>query len=413
MNTNVLLDLATDLGYELAMSGAETFRVEESITLVLATYGLQADVFAIPNCLTVSVVDPDGQPVTRMRRIGFHGNDIDSVERFTALSRRICFEKPEPADAEQWLRDACKQKRTYRLPAMLAGNFLGAFGFGLLFGGNLSDALCAGICGILVGLINRFMDYMKANQFFRTLAAAFPMALLAYGFNALGVCSNADVVAIGALMILVPGLLFTNAMRDIIFGDTNSGTNRIVTVLLIAVAIACGTAAAWNSANFLWGIAQPAPVIDYTLLQQVLPCMIACIGFGVVFNVHGPGMLLCAAGGVLTWAVYRLTMYLGGTELMAFFWGTFASALYSEIMARIRKCPAIGYLVIAIFPLIPGAGVYYTMRHAVRGEMDLFVSEGMHTAAEAGIMAIAILLVSTTVRMINTHRRRKRENKSK
>ena len=254
---------------------------------------------------------------------------------------------------------------------------------------------------------------MKANQFFRTLAAAFPMALLAYGFNALGVCSNADVVAIGALMILVPGLLFTNAMRDIIFGDTNSGTNRIVTVLLIAVAIACGTAAAWNSANFLWGIAQPAPVIDYTLLQQVLPCMIACIGFGVVFNVHGPGMLLCAAGGVLTWAVYRLTMYLGGTELMAFFWGTFASALYSEIMARIRKCPAIGYLVIAIFPLIPGAGVYYTMRHAVRGEMDLFVSEGMHTAAEAGIMAIAILLVSTTVRMINTYRRRKRENKSK
>ena len=413
MNTTVLLDLATDLGYELAMSGAETFRVEESITLVLATYGLQADVFAIPNCLTVSVVDPDGQPITRMRRIGFHGNDIDSVERFTALSRRICFEKPEPAAAEQWLRDACKQKRTYRLPAMLAGNFLGAFGFGLLFGGNLSDALCAGICGILVGLINRFMDYMKANQFFRTLAAAFPMALLAYGFNALGVCSNADVVAIGALMILVPGLLFTNAMRDIIFGDTNSGTNRIVTVLLIAVAIACGTAAAWNSANFLWGIAQPAPVIDYTLLQQVLPCMIACIGFGVVFNVHGPGMLLCAAGGVLTWAVYRLTMYLGGTELMAFFWGTFASALYSEIMARIRKCPAIGYLVIAIFPLIPGAGVYYTMRHAVRGEMDLFVSEGMHTAAEAGIMAIAILLVSTTVRMINTYRRRKRENKSK
>ena len=92
---------------------------------------------------------------------------------------------------------------------------------------------------------------------------------------------------------------------------------------------------------------------------------------------------------------------------MAFFWGTMASALYSEIMARIRKCPAIGYLVIAIFPLIPGAGVYYTMSHAVRGEMDLFVSKGMHTAAEAGIMAIAILLVSTTMRMITVYRRRK------
>lgn len=413
MDLNVLLDLATDLGYELAMCGAETFRVEESISRVMATYGLQADVFAIPNCLTVSIVAHDGQPMTRMRRIGFHGNDIDSVELFTALSRRICSEKPEPATAEQWLHEACKRKRSYRLPALLLGNFLGAFGFGILFGGNLVDALCAGVCGLLVGLINRFMDYMTANPFFRTLAAAFPMALLAYGLNALQICQNPDIAAIGALMILVPGLLFTNAMRDIIFGDTNSGTNRIVTVLLIAVAIACGTAAAWNAANSLWGAPQSSPIIDYSLLEQVLPCMIACIGFGVVFNVHGPGMLLCAAGGVLTWVVYRVTLYLGGTDLMAFFWGTAASALYSEIMARIRKCPAIGYLVIAIFPLIPGAGVYYTMNHAVRGEMELFVSKGMHTAAEAGIMAIAILLVSTTMRMVNTYRRRRLEKNTK
>ena len=39
MDYNILLDLATDLGYELAMCGAETFRVEESVSRVLSSYG--------------------------------------------------------------------------------------------------------------------------------------------------------------------------------------------------------------------------------------------------------------------------------------------------------------------------------------------------------------------------------------
>ena len=55
MDYHTLLELATDLGYQLAMSGAETFRIEESIRRVLAAYGIESEVFAIPNCLTVSI----------------------------------------------------------------------------------------------------------------------------------------------------------------------------------------------------------------------------------------------------------------------------------------------------------------------------------------------------------------------
>lgn len=68
-------------------------------------------------------------------------------------------------------------------------------------------------------------------------------------------------------------------------------------------------------------------------------------------------------------------------------------------MARIRKYPAISYLLVSAFPLIPGAGVYYTMNFAVRGEMDMFACRGMNTAAIAGIMAVGILLGSTVFRM--------------
>ena len=71
-------------------------------------------------------------------------------------------------------------------------------------------------------------------------------------------------------------------------------------------------------------------------------------------------------------------------------------------MARIRKCPAIAYLVVSIFPLIPGAGVYYTMNYAVRGMNEQFATQGLHTAAIAGIIAVGILLASTSVRMYLT-----------
>lgn len=399
MDYNCLLDLATNLGYELSMSGAETFRVEESVSRVLAAYGVQADVFAIPNYLMVSILTEDGTPITRMRRIGTHGNDLDAVEKFSGLSRAYCNRKPDPREGIKWLDHVRNQLVKYSKPMEYLGDFLGSGGFALLFGGNWMDSFCSGICGILVGFISNFLEKRRANPFFRTIATSFFMALLAYGFGAIGLAPNPDAVTIGALMILVPGLLFTNAMRDIIYGDTNSGINRIVQVFLTAIAIALGTAVAWRMADYLWGVPYSADAIVYSIPANCIFALIGCLGFAILFNIHGPGTFLCALGGVLAWAVYLIVLQLGYNDIAAYFWSALIASVYSESMARIRKYPAISYLVVSIFPLIPGAGAYYTMNYAVRGNMEMFASQGLHTAAIAGILAVGILLGSTIFRM--------------
>lgn len=400
MDYNTLLDLATDLGYHLAMSGAETFRVEDSVSRVLTAYDIQSEVFAIPNCLTVSIEAHDGQILTRMRRIGFHGNDMDSVTRYSNLSRAICAKKPSPAEAIQWLEETQASCRKYSVYLELLGHFLGAFGYSMVFGGNLLDALFGGICGLVIGIISLFMGKFKVNQFFTIIAASFAMAIVAYATAALGMPINPDMVNIGALMLLVPGFLFTNAMRDIIFGDTNSGTNRIVQVLLIAVGIVLGTAAAWNVAAAVWAPPVSVSGANIGLIYGCIGCLIGCFGFSIVFNIHGVSSLFCTLGGIITWLVYALCLNWGCNSLIAILMGTLFAAAYSEIMARIRKTPALSYLAVGIFPLLPGAGIYYTMNYAVQGNMDMFISKGMHTAAEAGVMAVAILLVSTIVRLI-------------
>lgn len=403
----ILLDFAADLGYELAMCGAETFRVEESVCRVLNAYGLNAEVFAIPNYLIVTVLTETGLPITRMRRIGSHGNDLDGVEKLSALSRSYCQHTPAPAIAQQQLADTLAARNVYPPSMMGLGNFLGAAGFALFFGGSFVDCLCAGLCGLLVGLVTGIFSTRRVSQFFTTIAAAFFMALLAYGLGAVGICKRPDAATIGALMILVPGLLFTNAMRDIIYGDTNSGLNRVVQVFLIAAAIALGTAGAWNLASLLWGMPVSAAVISYSIAAQCLFALIGCVGFAILFNIHGPGVLLCALGGCLSWLVYRIAAELGCSDIVSYFWSALFSSVYAESMARLRKYPAICYLVIAIFPLIPGAGVYYTMNYAVRGQMEAFASQGMHTAAIAGIMAVGILLGSTVFRIYSDWRLRK------
>ena len=399
MDYNILLELATDLGYRLAMCGAETFRVEESICMVLRTYGIEAEAFAIPNCLTVSMETAEGEPLTRMRRIGYHGNDLDSVERYSNLSRKICAMKPSPEEARKWLLETDAQKREYSTQLNLLGNFLGAGGFAIFFGATVFDSFLAGICGIVVGLTNTFMDRLKANLFFRTIIASFLMSLLAYSLAVAGIGNNADTIIIGTLMILVPGLLFTNAMRDIIFGDTNSGTNRIVQVFLIAAAIALGTAASFAVVSTLWQSPDNLPALTYSLWIQLLACAVSCAGFSIVFNIHGPGILLCALGGCFAWAVYFIVLQVAHSDIPAYFWAASAASLYAEIMARIRKYPAISYLVISIFPLIPGASIYYTMNFAIRSNMVGFAEKGTHTIAIAGVIAVGILMISTSFRL--------------
>lgn len=405
MNDSLLLELATNLGYYLAMSGAETYRVEESIVRVLGAYGYEAEAFAIPNCLTVSMISPGGTPMTRMRRIGIHGNDLDAVERYSNLSRRICADPPEPQVAMDWLRQTKANCLHFRWWGKACGYFFGAFGFCFFYGGDPADAVGSGLCGLLIFAIDLWMDRLRSTQFFRTIFSAFFSAILAYSLHGFGLIQSADAAIIGALMLLVPGLLFTNAMRDIMYGDTNSGINRIVQVLLIAVAIALGTAGALNLAHVFWLDPNGTEAVSLSPLIQNMGSFIGAVGFAIYFNIHGPGGLLCALGSVLAWSTYLITIHFTDNVIWANFTGAMVASLYAETMARIRKYPAISYLVVSIFPLIPGAGVYYTMTYAVQGQMDRFANNGMLTAAIAGAISLGILLVSSTFRLATAKRR--------
>lgn len=146
-----------------------------------------------------------------------------------------------------------------------------------------------------------------------------------------------------------------------------------------------------------------------------LPCLYAFIGglaFAVPFNVHGREVPLASLGGALGWLVYLLALPVLESDVAAYFVAALALSLYSEIMARVRKRPVTAYLLISVFPLVPGAGIYYTMQYAIQGDASRFLSRGMHTLGLSGALALGILLVSTAMRMWQVFRRRRARERS-
>lgn len=142
-----------------------------------------------------------------------------------------------------------------------------------------------------------------------------------------------------------------------------------------------------------------------------LPCLwafLACIGFSVLFNIHGAGMFICAGGGALGWLCYLLTAPLVHSDIIQYFFAALVISAWSELMARLRKCPVTSYLLVALFPLVPGGGIYYTMEYAMSGETSLFLSTLLHTLGLAGALATGVLMVSSLMRLIIVSQEKRR-----
>ena len=133
--------------------------------------------------------------------------------------------------------------------------------------------------------------------------------------------------------------------------------------------------------------------------QYVLPCLCAfagCIRFTLVFNIHGPGKLIAGCGGALGWLVYLLA----GKTILAGFFAAMAISLFSEVMARIRRCPVTGYQLVALLPLVPGGGIYYAMGYCLEGDTEQFLSALLGTLGMAAALAVGVILASSLFRAV-------------
>ncbi|MBQ5317031.1 MAG: threonine/serine exporter family protein [Oscillospiraceae bacterium] len=139
----------------------------------------------------------------------------------------------------------------------------------------------------------------------------------------------------------------------------------------------------------------------------VVPCLIifvACIAFGMMFNILRRHLIAAAIGAVVSEFVYSLLTGLEVSEVKSIFLAAAAVALYSEILARLFRSPVNMYLVVSIIPLVPGKTIYDTMITLVLGDSESFLSRLLDTFEAAGAIAMGIFMVSSVVRLIKDFR---------
>lgn len=122
--------------------------------------------------------------------------------------------------------------------------------------------------------------------------------------------------------------------------------------------------------------------------------VIATISFGITFQMPRRHYLACGLTGAVGWMVYIF-----GVELFALSpaIATLVATLPLTGCARFfsirHKAPVTIFLLPGIFPLVPGAGIYYTAYYFLRDDRTLFLNKGVETLKIALALALGIALV--------------------
>ncbi|MGG5462549.1 threonine/serine exporter family protein [Clostridium sp. B9] len=242
MDFDKVLHIATFAGRIILESGGETYRVEETICKICAAYGVRyADSFVTPTGIMVSVYDENNYTTTLVKRVTSRTVNLQKIHLVNELSRQIYIEKLSLDEVLEKLIDINQNSPKYDLKTNLIFSAIGAAGFTTILGGKLEDCLVSFFVGMFVQLVTLKAGKLGINTFFiNSLGGAIAAILSLIAYN-LGVGSSLDTMIIGSIMLLVPGLSITNAIRDTIAGDLISGLIRAAEAFLVAVSIAVGT----------------------------------------------------------------------------------------------------------------------------------------------------------------------------
>jgi len=242
MGTNRLLELILDIGEQLSKSGAESRRVEDSITRMCQTYGFyKVQVFCITSIIIVTIKDDCNTIYTQTRRIDNVYNNFTKLEQFNSLSRYICENAPDEIYIRQQLKLLENQPqldRQFKYRAFL-GYALAGGSFAIFFGGNFLDVIPCVIIGLLIAFSNKI--YTKSfHKLVYSFLKSFIIGFLAWIFVKIGIGQNYDDIIITSVVLLIPGVALTNSVRDMLGGDTLTGFLRMIDAILISISIAGG-----------------------------------------------------------------------------------------------------------------------------------------------------------------------------
>lgn len=229
-----------DIGEAMLDSGADVHTVEETLDRMGKAYGAKTmNVLVITSVIVVTMTLSDESEYTLTRRVTSEdGTNFYQLEALSRLCNRCCVEPLPPKDLKTELT------RIKKVPisrvSLYGGGILSAGGFAVFFGGSVLDGVVSAFFAVLICYALKHLRSFTPNAMIFNFSVSFVIGLLIVLSAHLIPTLNTDMVMIGDIMLLIPGVAMTNATRDMLSGDTISGVMRFVESLLWATSLAFG-----------------------------------------------------------------------------------------------------------------------------------------------------------------------------
>lgn len=246
MNINEIVLIAAKAGKIILENGGEIYRVEDTIIRVCKAFDVKnPEAIVMPTGIFISSTDENNKPISIIKRIHTRKVNLNKISKVNDLSRKLS-SKALTIDEVKVELELLEKEPGYK---QITNVFISGFAvtsFALLFGATIKDSLFAFFIGIVISLVTSYLSKIKFNDFFINLTGGAVAATLGILLSRLKLIYSMDTVIISSIMLLVPGLTITNAIRDTIAGDLVSGISRALEAFFIAIAIAVGTGMAFK-----------------------------------------------------------------------------------------------------------------------------------------------------------------------
>ena len=399
------LELASEAGHILLENGAEISRVEDIMERIATHYGVSSgNFFVLSNGIFTTgqadkISKAGGQASTyaNVEFIPLRGIQLSKVKAVNRLSYDIAADRCTLEMAKQRLKEI-KNAPAKPYWEQILGAAFGAAGFAAVFGGGFADCSAAFAVGALLQVFILFVSARHLSKIVGGISNALLATLLCILSWKIGLGASLSNVVIGAIMPLVPGVPFVNGVRDLANSDYIAGLTRLTDAMLGFFCIALGV-----SLGFLTDGAISGGVIELTgvtvnpetasYLWQALAAFIGTAAFACLFGVDREQYITTGLVGAAGWIAYLLLVRLAGlTPTVATVAAAVLVALGSRFLAVPTKCPAQVYLLCGIFPLVPGAGLFWFTYYLTSGNFSLSLTTGFTAAKVAIAIVLGIIL---------------------
>lgn len=149
--------------------------------------------------------------------------------------------------------------------------------------------------------------------------------------------------------------------------------------------------------------------MENTIISLV-SAFFGALGFSLIFNIKKEHLFLASLGGIFTWAIYLTAsgLFSADTLISSVFSGAFCQ-IYSQILARWKKTPALIFCIPALVPLIPGGALYRTMRSVIHKDWSETLNWGGTTLQVTFGIAIGMSFILGLLHIGNAIQKKKKK----